>query len=150
MSSFLDTSVLVPVFLADHLHHAARIALFITCQPETACCAAHSLAELYSTLTRIPAPHRASPDQAIKCVEKFTARLRLISLDGPATLAAIKNAAFQGIAGGTIYDAKSKSALWSQTDYRRLARTEKNREKETVNSAERIVDELKARVGVHQ
>ncbi len=105
MSSFLDTSVLVPVFLEDHPHHAASIALFSTCQPEAAYCAAHSLAELYSTLTRIPAPHRASPDQAIKCGKKIAARLRLISLDGPATLAAIKNSASQGIAGGTIYDA---------------------------------------------
>lgn len=47
----------------------------------------------------------------------------------------------------TIYDAKSKMSLWSTVDHRRLARLEKNREKETVNSAERIVEELKDRIG---
>jgi hypothetical protein len=46
----------------------------------------------------------------------------------------------------TIYDAKSKTSLWSETDHRRLARLEKNREKETVNSAQRLVDDLKTRV----
>jgi hypothetical protein len=50
----------------------------------------------------------------------------------------------------TIYDAKSKNSLWSTIDHRRLARREKNREKETINSAERLVEELKARVGVAQ
>jgi hypothetical protein len=50
----------------------------------------------------------------------------------------------------TIYDAKSKNSLWSTIDHRRLARREKNREKETINSAERLVDELKARVSVPQ
>lgn len=117
MTSFLDTSVLVPVFLADHPHHAASIALFSTCEPETASCAAHSLAEVYSTLTRLPAPHRASPEQAIKCVEKIATRLRLVGLDGSATLAAIQNAASQNIAGGTIYDSLiATCALQSAAD----------------------------------
>lgn len=49
-----------------------------------------------------------------------------------------------------IYDAKSKISLWSETDHRRLARMEKNREKETINSAQRLVDDLKTRVGVPQ
>jgi len=46
----------------------------------------------------------------------------------------------------TIYDAKSKTSLWPAVDHRRLARREKNREKETINSAERIVDDLKNRL----
>ncbi len=50
----------------------------------------------------------------------------------------------------TIFDAKSKNSLWSTVDHRRLARREKNREKETINSAERLVGELKARVSVPQ
>lgn len=48
----------------------------------------------------------------------------------------------------TIYDAKSKQSLWSELDHRRLARMEKNREKETIKSAERLVDDLKTRVSV--
>jgi hypothetical protein len=50
----------------------------------------------------------------------------------------------------TIYDAKTKNSLWSETDHRKLAKMEKNREKETVNSAQRLVDDLKARVTVPQ
>lgn len=117
MTSFLDTSVLVPVFLGEHPHHGASIALFSTCEPATASCAAHSLAEVYSTLTRLPAPHRASPAQAIKCVEKIAAHLRLVSLAGDATLDSIRNAASQNIAGGTIYDSLiAACALQSEAD----------------------------------
>jgi hypothetical protein len=50
----------------------------------------------------------------------------------------------------TIYDAKSKNSLWSTIDHRRLARREKNREKETINSAERLVDELRTRATLAQ
>jgi hypothetical protein len=50
----------------------------------------------------------------------------------------------------TIYDAKTKNSLWAMSDHRRLARREKNREKETVNSAERLVQELKNRVSLPQ
>jgi hypothetical protein len=45
----------------------------------------------------------------------------------------------------TIYDAKTKNSLWSTIDHRRLARMEKNREKEMINSAERLVEELRSR-----
>jgi hypothetical protein len=50
----------------------------------------------------------------------------------------------------TIYDAHSKNSLWSTIDHRRLARREKNREKETINSSERLVDELKSRIDLPQ
>ena len=50
----------------------------------------------------------------------------------------------------TIYDAKTKNSLWETIDHRRLARREKNREKETINSAERLVEELKTRVNLPQ
>jgi hypothetical protein len=50
----------------------------------------------------------------------------------------------------TIYDGKTRQSLWSTTDHRRLARREKNREKETINSAERLVEMLKGRVETAQ
>jgi predicted nucleic acid-binding protein len=102
---FPDTSALVPVFLADHPHHAASLNLFIRCEPQSASCASHSLAEVYSTLTRLPAPHRASPEQAIKCLQNINARFRLISLEGATCLSVIQDAAAGRIIGGTIYDA---------------------------------------------
>ena len=45
----------------------------------------------------------------------------------------------------TIVDAKSKAELWSSIDHRKLVRMSHNRDKEIVNSATRLVDELKAR-----
>jgi hypothetical protein len=50
----------------------------------------------------------------------------------------------------TIFDAKTKNSLWSEVDHRRLARREKNREKEIINSADRLVGDLKARVSIPQ
>ena len=50
----------------------------------------------------------------------------------------------------TIYDSKTKNSLWSETDHRKLARRETNRDKETVNSAQRLVDDLKTRVSIPQ
>jgi hypothetical protein len=45
----------------------------------------------------------------------------------------------------TIYDARTKNSLWATIDHRRLARLQKNREKEMINSAERLVEELRSR-----
>jgi hypothetical protein len=47
-----------------------------------------------------------------------------------------------------FYDAKTKDLLWSVTDHRRLARREKNREKETINSADRLVQNIRDRIGI--
>ena len=47
----------------------------------------------------------------------------------------------------TIYDARTKNSLWSTVDHRRLARMEKNREKEMINSAEMLVEVLRSRSG---
>jgi hypothetical protein len=46
----------------------------------------------------------------------------------------------------TIFSAKMKNSLWSETDHRGFAKREKSHEKETVNSAQRLVDNLKTRV----
>jgi len=45
-----------------------------------------------------------------------------------------------------IYDARTKDLLWSVIDHKRLARLEKNREKESINSADRLAAGLKERV----
>ena len=45
MKAFLDTSVLVPVFLGDHVHHEASMKLFVSLNKAKGCCGAHSLAE---------------------------------------------------------------------------------------------------------
>ena len=65
MKAFLDTSVLVPVFYGVHIHHAASLALFTSFGKGDACCAAHSLVEVYSVMTRMPGKHRITGDQGM-------------------------------------------------------------------------------------
>ena len=105
MKSFFDTSVLIPAFLEDHEHHGASFAVFLEADKKHACCAAHSLAEVYSTLTRLPAPHRLSGDQALLFLQSIRERLQVFSLDALEYYSAIEEAGGSGIVGGAIYDA---------------------------------------------
>jgi hypothetical protein len=48
----------------------------------------------------------------------------------------------------TIFDPASKEPLWSSSERVRIALTAKNRDKETINAAEKLIGDLKARAGV--
>lgn len=65
MKGFFDTSVLAPVFYGDHIHHQPSLALFIQFDKSTGCCGAHSLAEVYATLPRMPGKHQRRAGDAI-------------------------------------------------------------------------------------
>lgn len=105
MKGFFDTSVLVPVFYVNHVHHEASFALFLRFDKSTGCCGAHSLAEVFSTLTRMPGKHRISSAQAMLFVGSICERLSLVSLDGEEYAKALGAAAALGVVGGGIYDA---------------------------------------------
>ncbi len=82
MKAFFDTSVLVPVFYGDHVHHKASIDLFIRFDKASGCCGAHGLAEVYSTLTRMPGRHRISAEQAMLFIWDIRERLSMVALTG--------------------------------------------------------------------
>lgn len=105
MKWFFDTSVLIPVFLEDHQHHEASLDAFVAVDKKQACCAAHSLAELYSVLTRLPGKNRLSGEQVFLFLEAIEEHLTLITLDGKEYYSAIRDAAGAGIVGGMLYDA---------------------------------------------
>ena len=105
MKAFLDTSVLVPVFYGDHEHHEASLGLFVQCAAETACCGAHSLAEVYATLTGMPGKYRVTGHEAMLFIGNIRERLGLIALDAEEHAAALESWSHHGVAGGTIYDA---------------------------------------------
>jgi len=105
MKGFFDTSVLVPVFYGDHIHHSASLTLFVQFDKSTGCCGAHSLAEVYSTLTRMPGKHRISGEQAILFLGSIRDRLSIVALDGEEYADALQASAARGIVGGNIYDA---------------------------------------------
>ncbi len=105
MKAFFDTSALIPVFYGDHVHHQASLRRFLAFDPSTGCCGAHSLAEVYSTLTRMPGKHRISGEQAMLFLGNVHERLSLVTLDGEESFQALRNSASLGIVGGGIYDA---------------------------------------------
>jgi predicted nucleic acid-binding protein len=105
MKGFFDTSVLVPVFYGDHVHHQASLRLFVQFDKSSGSCGAHSLAEVFSTLTRMPGKHRISGEQALLFIGSIRERLSLIALDGEEYAKVLETSATLGVVGGGIYDA---------------------------------------------
>jgi hypothetical protein len=68
-------------FHVDHPHDQPSFDLFVRCKKTNACCAVHSLAEVYATLTGMPAPPRASGDQALLFIGNIRERFTLVALD---------------------------------------------------------------------
>ncbi len=130
MKYFFDTSVLVAAISVNHMHHVPSQAAYLAASKNNSSCAAHSLAEVYATLTRIPGAQRMSCEQALLFVEDIRERLTTIALDQDEYFPAIADAAAEGIAGGTIYDAlvarcalKGKAAViytWNLDHFRRI------------------------------
>ena len=105
VKAFPDTSVLVPVFYGDHERHTASRRLLEQYAPSDVGCSAHSLFEVYATLTGMPQPLRASPREAAGFVDDLRARLTLVALDAAEYVATPKAATEADVAGGAIYDA---------------------------------------------
>lgn len=105
MKALFDTSVLVAAFLADHPDHAASLRVFLRFKKDEVCCAAHTLAELYSTVTRLPGKHRISGENAMLFLAQTRERLTLVTLTGAEYYNVIEQASARGITGGAIYDA---------------------------------------------
>ncbi len=130
MKAFLDTSVLVASFYGDHEHHEASIHLFLRFRKDQVCCAAHSLSEVYSTLTGMPGAHRVSGDEALLFLENVRERMTTVALSDQEYFDAIASAAANGVSGGGIYDAllghcalKAKAErlyTWNASHFRRL------------------------------
>jgi predicted nucleic acid-binding protein len=127
---FFDTSVLIAAFLEDHEHHESSLAAFVAADKKHAGCAAHTLAELYSALTRLPGRHRLSGDQVLLFLEAIEERLAIVSLDSDDYFSTLRVSAAGGIVGGMVYDAliarcaiKGKAETiytWNLDHFRRL------------------------------
>ena len=131
MKSFFDTSVLVAAFYGDHPRHEPSLQVFAASNKKQACCAAHSLAEVYSVMTRLPVKPVITPEQAMLFLEAARERLTLVSLHPAEYFAAIEQAAGLRVTGGKIYDAlivrcaiKARAEAiytWNVTDFARFA-----------------------------
>jgi predicted nucleic acid-binding protein len=116
MKAFFDTSVLVAAFQESHVHHEPSLATFRMFEKRQACCALHTLAELYSTLTRIPHTH-VSGNVALRFIENVEQHLTLVALDASDYYSALERAAQEEMNGGMIYDALLiRSAIKAKAD----------------------------------
>lgn len=96
----VDTSVAVPLVVADHTHHdmvsaavgKRRLGL-----------AGHAAFETYSVLTRLPSPARRDPKVVGQVLHAGFPASRFLGADDAAAL--LGRLAGLGIAGGAVYDA---------------------------------------------
>jgi predicted nucleic acid-binding protein len=102
---FFDTSVLVAAVSVQHVHHGPSLTVYLAANKNQAGCAAHSLAEVYATLTRLPGKQRMSCEQTLLFLDEIKDRLRAIALDSEEYYSAVADAAAEGVVGGMIYDA---------------------------------------------
>ncbi len=95
----VDTSVAIPAFAAWHPAHSRALEIVNV----GVRLPAHAALETYSVLTRLPAPHRASPSQVLQFLEQSFEGAWL-TLSGLAVRRAIAEFADRGLQGGSTYD----------------------------------------------
>ena len=108
MKVFLDTSVLVAAIVTGHEHHARAFEILDRVQngKDEGHIAGHSMAEMYSILTRLPPPFRHTPEYALLSIEENVVKhFKVTALSPNEYGPLIRDAALSGIQGGTIYDA---------------------------------------------
>ncbi|PYQ65410.1 MAG: hypothetical protein DMF54_11185 [Acidobacteria bacterium] len=107
ISYLLDTSCLVAAVCGWHRNHDAtrREIERRDAAGEKLVLAAHSMAETYSVLTRLPEPHRLRPDDALALIEANWGRTQLVALAAPDYRDTLRRCRDVGIGGGAVYDA---------------------------------------------
>jgi len=96
----VDTSVAVPLLVADHDQHALVRTRLGT---STLGLAGHAMYETYSVLTRLPPPARRAPDECWRLVAANFSGSRF--LDAGENEVVLERIAALGLAGGQVYDA---------------------------------------------
>ena len=101
-----DTSALIAAVSSWHEHHdRTRVELERRKRSnEELVVAAHSLAETYAVLTRLPAPHRLRAADAIALIERNWKDTPIIHLTGLEMWNALREAQQRTLIGGQMYD----------------------------------------------
>lgn len=103
MKIFFDTSVLVPVFYADHQHHHASKKVFLGAGKEDFC-ALRTLGEVYATLTGLPVRPRITGPEGMAIVKQIHEKFSIVSLTEQEYIFTLETAS-STIVGNTAYDA---------------------------------------------
>lgn len=101
-----DTSVLVATVCSWHEHHGRTLAELERRERagEELVLAAHSLAETYAVLTRLPGPNRLRPTDAVALLEANWRETPAVHLTAAETWRALRRARRRGVSGGGTYD----------------------------------------------
>jgi predicted nucleic acid-binding protein len=104
--ALLDSNVLIAALVEGHEHHVASLALLLAEKRAEFAVAAHSYAEVYSTLTRQGdhRPFRYPPEKAWAALESVRAVTALVGLTAAQTLGATRDFAEKGGIGARLYD----------------------------------------------
>jgi predicted nucleic acid-binding protein len=135
MKEFFDTSVLVAAFWRGHQHHETSLKLVSAANKRKSACAAHTLAEIYATMTVLPVKDVIPPEQALLFVQEARDRCTLhftsVTLTEDEYYRAMEQTAAQGFVSGRIYDAlllrcaaKAKAEVvytWNLKHFRAIA-----------------------------
>jgi predicted nucleic acid-binding protein len=105
IAAFFDTSVLIAASDAADPRHASSRSLLASATPATAACGAHTLAEFYAVLSRIPGGKRVRPQLAGVLVDQIVARMTVVPLSPEDYSATLHEAARMGLSGGIVFDA---------------------------------------------
>jgi predicted nucleic acid-binding protein len=105
MKEFFDTSVLVGAFWRGHPNHEASLRLVSVASKKRSACAAHTLAEVYATMTALPVKDVIPPYQALLFVQEARDRCAIITLTEDEYFDAMERAAARELTSGRIYDA---------------------------------------------
>jgi predicted nucleic acid-binding protein len=103
--NFFDTNLVVAASLPSHVHHEACHARLALIRESGCACAAHSMAEAFSVLTRMPVPYRFPVAEAMRIVEYTMEYSTLVALTEIETVATLRSLAASGFGGGLIFDA---------------------------------------------
>jgi predicted nucleic acid-binding protein len=104
----LDTSCLIALVCGWHEHHVATRSLVEQRLDHGAvlAVAAPALVEAYAVLTRLPAPHRLAPPDALQLLHSnFHDHARTVALSARDYWSLLSGAPAAGIHGGRTYDA---------------------------------------------
>jgi predicted nucleic acid-binding protein len=105
---FFDTSVYLAASLAAHEKHQPCFAVLerAVSKRQKMACGVHSMSELYSTLTRLPLPHRLSPHDAIAIVNRIESFTKLFGVSPSEQMKIIRDCATRHLVSGIVHDAE--------------------------------------------
>lgn len=107
MRVLFDTSVLVAALIVSHPQHSACFARLKAAESRQVrgFISTHSLAEIYSVITRFPIQPRIVPHQAQSMIADISQYLEVVPLLSNEYLAAIAQMVALNLSGGGIFDA---------------------------------------------